>query len=157
MGELEVGEKFAEGGEAELYNAHVTWWKPEYNEKDLRDKREFVVKVFKKGAFLKHLKSQLPQGLLQQHVEDAEYSKSLTSQVFPRYFCKVHCGILLEYGRFAFLIAKDHFDLRNLIDSHGDGIYKWQRLWTIFKRKSWIYYVWCCIRDEVTIFFVELN
>jgi hypothetical protein len=38
-GELELGEKFAEGGQAELYNAHVTWWNPENNEDDLRDGR----------------------------------------------------------------------------------------------------------------------
>jgi serine/threonine protein kinase len=115
-GELEFGEKFAEGGQAELYNTHVTWWCLEGNEEDLRDGREYVVKVFKKGTFLKHLQSQLPQGLLHLHVEDMENLRSPTPEVFPRYFCKVLRGILLEDGRFAFLMEKDHFDLRNLIE-----------------------------------------
>jgi serine/threonine protein kinase len=115
-GELELGEKFAEGGQAELYNAHVTWWNPENNEDDLRDGREFVVKVFKKGTFLKELQSQLPQGLLQLHVENMENLRSPTPEEFPRYFCKVYRGILLEDGRFGFLMEKDHFDLRNLIE-----------------------------------------
>jgi hypothetical protein len=71
-GELVMGKKFAEGGHAELYEAHVKWWYPEGNEEDLRDGREYVLKVFKKGTFLKHLKSQLPQGLLKVHIEDME-------------------------------------------------------------------------------------
>jgi hypothetical protein len=37
MGELELGEKFAEGGQAEIYNAYVTWWNLERNERDLRE------------------------------------------------------------------------------------------------------------------------
>jgi serine/threonine protein kinase len=116
MGELEVGKKFAEGGQAELYNAHVTWRNTRNNEMVLKVEREYVVKVFKKGTFLKHLQSQLPQGLLKQHVEDMENLRSPTPEVFPRFFCRILRGILLKDGRFGFLMVKDHFDLRNLIE-----------------------------------------
>jgi serine/threonine protein kinase len=121
LGELELGEKFAEGGQAELYNAHVTSRNPEYNERDLRDGREYAVKIFK-GTFLKHLLSQLPQGLLQFHVEDMENLESLTPECFPKFFCTVLRGILLKNGRFAFLMEKDHYDLRNLIERQMGSI-----------------------------------
>ncbi len=49
-GEMEVGEKFAEGGQAELFHARVTWRDPEINEEDLEDGIEHVLKVFKKGT-----------------------------------------------------------------------------------------------------------
>ena len=67
-----MGKKFAEGGQAELYEAHIKWWYPKGNEEDLRDGHEYMLKVFKKGTFLKHLKSQLPQRLLKVHIEDME-------------------------------------------------------------------------------------
>ncbi|KAG0559079.1 hypothetical protein KC19_10G077300 [Ceratodon purpureus] len=125
LGELVVGEKFAEGGQAELFHAKVTWWNPKENERDERKGREYVVKVFKKGTFLRDLKSQLPHGLLQKHVEDMENIESSTPKETPRYFCKVHRGILLENGQFAFLMEKDDFDLRSLIErkmeSRSDG------------------------------------
>jgi hypothetical protein len=63
-GELKVGEKFAEGGQAELFHAHITWADPKYNEKDLEDGTEWVIKVFKKGTLLRHLQSQWPKGYL---------------------------------------------------------------------------------------------
>jgi hypothetical protein len=116
MGELELGEKFAEGGQAELYNARVTWMDPRNTNVDLHIGREYVVKVFKKGTFLKHLQSQLPQGLLQLHAEDMENLRSPTPQMFPRYFCRVACAILLKDGRFPFLMEKECFDLCNLIE-----------------------------------------
>ncbi|KAG0559164.1 hypothetical protein M758_10G082200 [Ceratodon purpureus] len=115
-GELVVGEKFAEGGQAELFHAKVTWWDPKYNERDEREGTNYVVKVFKKGTFLRELKSQLPHGLLQFHVEDMENLKSPTPKVMPRYFCHVHRGILLKNGQFAFLMRKDDLDLRSLIE-----------------------------------------
>ncbi|KAG0603160.1 hypothetical protein M758_10G070700 [Ceratodon purpureus] len=116
MGELVVGEKFAEGGQAELFHAKVTWWHPETNEIIERKGIEYVVKVFKKGTFLRDLKSQLPHGLLQHYVEGIKNLKSTTPKVIPRYFCEVYRGILLENGQFAFLMEKDDFDLRNLIE-----------------------------------------
>jgi len=82
----------------------------------LREGCEYVLKVFKKGTFLKHLQSQLPQGLLQIHAEEMRNLRSPTPEDFPRYFCKVIHGILLEDGRFAFLMEKEHLDLRTLIE-----------------------------------------
>ncbi|KAG0559055.1 hypothetical protein KC19_10G075300 [Ceratodon purpureus] len=116
QGELVVGEKFAEGAQAELFHAKVTWWDPKDNEEDESKGLEHVVKVFKKGTFLRDLKSQLPHGLLQFHVEDQENHKSPTPKVTPRFFCEVHRGILLKNGQFAFLMQKDDFDLRSLIE-----------------------------------------
>ncbi|KAG0603320.1 hypothetical protein M758_10G084400 [Ceratodon purpureus] len=115
-GGLVVGEKFAEGGQAELFHAKVTWWHPKGNEEDEREGVEYVVKVFKKGTFLRDLKSQLPHGLLQFHVEYMEDYESPTPKVMPRYFCHVHRGILLKNGQFAFLMQKEDFDLRSLIE-----------------------------------------
>ncbi|KAG0559176.1 hypothetical protein KC19_10G084600 [Ceratodon purpureus] len=115
-GELVVGEKFAEGGQAELFHAKVTWSNPKNNEMDENNGTEYVVKVFKKGTFLRDLKSQLPHGLLQHHVEAMENYESLTPKVTPRFICQVHRGILLENGQFAFLMQKEHFDLRTLIE-----------------------------------------
>ena len=74
------------------------------------------MKVFKKGTFLRDLKSQLPHRLLQHHVEEMESSESSTPKVFPRYQYKVHRGILLKNGQFAFLMVKEDFDLRSLIE-----------------------------------------
>ncbi|KAG0587193.1 hypothetical protein KC19_2G147200 [Ceratodon purpureus] len=116
LGELVVGEKFAEGGQAELFHAKVTWWNPKDNELDERERCHHVVKVFKKGTFLRHLKSQLPHGLLQWYVEDMENMESPTPKVIPRYISRVYRGILLKNGQFAFLMEKDDFDLRSLIE-----------------------------------------
>jgi hypothetical protein len=116
LGELVMGKKFAEGGQAELYDVQFKWWNAEDNENDLRLGREYVLKVFKKGTFLKDLKSQLPQGLLKVHNEDMEIIKSPIYKPVPRYFSKVHRGILLKDGRFAFLMEKEDLDLRNLIE-----------------------------------------
>ncbi|KAG0559131.1 hypothetical protein M758_10G080300 [Ceratodon purpureus] len=116
MGELVVGEKFAEGAQAELFHAKVTWWHERTNEMFERKGVEYVVKVFKKGTFLRDLKSQLPHGLLQDHVEGMENLESPTPKVTPRYFCQVFRGILLKNGQFAFLMQKDDMDLRSLIE-----------------------------------------
>jgi hypothetical protein len=46
-----VGEKFAEGSQAGLYDVHIKWWNLEYNEMDLRKGMQYVLKVFT-GDFL---------------------------------------------------------------------------------------------------------
>ena len=116
MGELVMGEKFAEGGQAELYEAHVKWHDPRNTEEDVRKGREYALKVFKKGTFLRDLQLQLPQGLLRFIAEDIANWSSPTPKLLPRFHCFVNCGILLKDGRFAFLMVKEHFDLRNLIE-----------------------------------------
>ena len=122
---MEMGEKFAEGAQAELFHCHVKWPNPEMNEEDVKKGIEWVLKVFKKGTFLHHLKSQLPQGLLQFHAALMKNWGSPTPKVFKRYQCSVFGGTLLEDGRFAFLMEKEHFDLRSLIErnmksKHGE-------------------------------------
>ena len=125
---LEVGEKFAEGGQAELFHCHVKWANPILNEEDVEKGTEWVLKVFKKGTFLRHLKSQLPQGLLQFYAADRKNWRSPKPKVLPRYYSEVYPGTLLEDGRFAFLMVKEHFDLHSLIEcemkfkgGEGDG------------------------------------
>jgi hypothetical protein len=107
-GELVVGEKFAEGGQAELFHAHVTWWNPESNEEDQEKGFEWVLKVFKKGTLLRQLQSQWSEGFLKLRVK----------VIFPQiiHYCPIDCGILLEDGRFAFLLRRQHEDLRSFID-----------------------------------------
>jgi hypothetical protein len=41
---LVVGEKFAEGGQAEIYHAQVTWRDPK--DEELKEGHEWVLKVF---------------------------------------------------------------------------------------------------------------
>jgi hypothetical protein len=114
-GGLEVGEKFAEGGQAELFHAHITWANPKYNEEDLEDGTEWVIKVFKKGTLLRHLQSQWPEGYLQWWAKDLERSK-LGIPPGKRHTCSVMYGTLLEDGRFGFLMTKEDEDLQSVID-----------------------------------------
>jgi serine/threonine protein kinase len=114
-GELEMGEKFAEGGQAELFHAHITWAHPKYNEKDLEDGTEWVIKVFKKGTLLRHLQSQWPQGYLEWWAKNLECQK-LGIPGERRHQCCVAYGTLLEDGRFGFLMVKEDEDLRSVID-----------------------------------------
>ena len=71
---LEVGQKFAEGGQAELFHAHVTWKNPKHNEENQEDGTELALKVFKKGTLLQDLQPQWPIGMLQFYVEDRKRS-----------------------------------------------------------------------------------
>lgn len=68
-----MGETFAEGVQAELFHAQVTWGNPAANEQDLNEGTEWVVNVFKKGTFLRRLQSQLPHGLPHFHAEQVDY------------------------------------------------------------------------------------
>ena len=97
--ELEVGEKIAEGGQAEIFNALVTGWE--------RMKVECVVKVFKEGYALRHLQKQLPFGML---------FSLLSGAYITLNSCYIHGATLLKNGRFAFRMQKYWGDLRKLID-----------------------------------------
>jgi hypothetical protein len=114
-GELEVGEKFAEGGQAELFHAHITWADPEMIQWDIEDGTEWVIKVFKKGTLLRHLQSQWPEGYLQWCAKNLE-STQLGFPAEDRHYCDVTYGTLLEDGRFGFLMVKEDEDLRSVID-----------------------------------------
>ncbi|KAG0586026.1 hypothetical protein KC19_2G057600 [Ceratodon purpureus] len=112
-GELVMGKKFAEGGQAELFDARVIWRDSKFNEYDMREGREWVVKVFKKGTSLRQLQVQWPHGYLQ---FKGEWYSTRNNPGLIRYFCEVVYGILLKDGRFAFLMVKEHEDLRCLIE-----------------------------------------
>ncbi|KAG0598874.1 hypothetical protein M758_12G107700 [Ceratodon purpureus] len=132
VGSLELGEKFAEGAQAELFHAHVHWSNPKKNEEDEEDGTEWVVKVFKKGTLVRHLQQQWPKGLLQYTTKDHENFK-LGKPLGDRLHSDVSCATLLEDGRFAFLMVKEDEDLRTLIDrkmmesDHGCGPFSKER------------------------------
>ncbi|KAG0554605.1 hypothetical protein KC19_12G104400 [Ceratodon purpureus] len=132
MGSLEVGEKFAEGAQAELFHAEVQWSDPKSNEWDEENGTKWVAKVFKKGTLVQHLQQQWPKGLFQYKTKDFENTK-LGKPLDDRHFSDVHCATLLEDGRFAFLMVKEDEDLRTLIDrkmkesDHGCGPFSKER------------------------------
>ncbi|KAG0556396.1 hypothetical protein KC19_11G050700 [Ceratodon purpureus] len=112
-----VGEKFAEGAQAELHHAMVVWKNLEANEFVRRNGVEYVVKVFKKGTFLRDLQLQVPHGYLQFRADYRDMIEGKSNVVLlPRFQSGVECGVLLKNGQFAFLMLKEHFDLRHLIE-----------------------------------------
>lgn len=114
-GELVMGQKFAEGGQAEIYEAEVKWDEPKMREWREEHPCEYVLKVFKKGTFLRHLQQQWPYGMLQFDAERLQLG--LLGKPPPLMnTCDIICGTLLEDGRFAFLMVREHVDLRSLID-----------------------------------------
>ena len=113
---LEVGEKFAEGAQAELFHASVTWKDAELNEEAKREGVEWALKVFKKGTSLHQLQSQWPQGMFLVNAERVQLG-NLGKPGHIQVTCDIKCGILLEDGRFAFLMQKEHEDLRSVIDN----------------------------------------
>lgn len=92
--DLLLGEKIAEGGQAEIYLA-------ECREENSSQMRKVVMKVFKlEGAPLLHLQHQLPQGFIKN----------------PDHCSCIYCANLLDDGRFAFQMKRYWGDLRKLID-----------------------------------------
>jgi hypothetical protein len=92
---LVVGEKIAEGGQAEIFDAG--WLGGEY-----------VLKVFKEGYLLRDLVQQLPHGMLR----NRPYGWSF----YAANACLINGATLLNNGRFAFHMRKYWGDLRKLID-----------------------------------------
>jgi serine/threonine protein kinase len=110
LGELVMGEKFAQGAQGELFDAHIKFRNPEFN-----DGTEYALKVFDKGTLLRDFVNTWPPFILHFHFE----VMGLGIPRFPRpgsYCCGVLFVVLFEDGRFAFLMAKHHEDLRSLID-----------------------------------------
>ena len=93
---IEVGEKIAEGGQAEIFNVPCSV------------ATRTVAKVMKKGFRLRDLEKQWPLGLLRNRGGTGAH---LTSNI-----CVIHGAVLLENGRFAFHMRKYWGDLRKLID-----------------------------------------
>ena len=114
-GTMEVGEKFAEGGQAELFPVHITWADPEDNEDDLKAGAEWVLKVFKKGTLLRNLQKQWPHGYLHWWAQDRERQER-GDPPEDTSCCHVVIGTLLRDGRFGFVMAREEKDLRSLID-----------------------------------------
>ena len=110
--ELVIGEKIAEGGQAEIFNAGVTW----SNDR----KEECVVKVFKEGWALRDLEKQWPQGMLRK-IDSGGHEGMLGKSDGAGYYssnsCQIYGGTLLKNGRFAFLMQRyERGDLRKIID-----------------------------------------
>jgi serine/threonine protein kinase len=121
-GELVVAEeKFAEGGQAEIYAAQIRWHNSTPSQEELEDPWKWVVKKFKKEGQqspLQILEKQWPQGLLQFQSERRH------AGLARRYNCDVVCGTLLKDGSFAFLMQREKEDLRTHIDRNMKEI-KW--------------------------------
>ena len=96
---LKVGRKIAEGGQAEIFEAHMEY--PNGN------KVEYALKVFKEAFFLRDLEKQWPQGMLQRFDSGG---------IVTRKGVLLYDGTLLPNGRFAFRMQKCWGDLRKLID-----------------------------------------
>ena len=88
---IEVGEKIAEGGQAEIF----------------KEGEFFVLKVMKEGYRLRDLEKQWPLGMLQ------NLTRGLYLNDNP---CAILGAILLKNGRFAYWMRKYWGDLRKLID-----------------------------------------
>ncbi|KAG0625372.1 hypothetical protein M758_2G049600 [Ceratodon purpureus] len=126
-GELVMGEKFAEGGQAELFHVKIIWTNPKDIENYLKEDIEWVLKVFKKGTSLQLLQAQWPHGLFQDWKAWLERAKIKNAPML-RYTSEVHFGTLLKDGRFAFVLRRETEDLRTRIDylmkkraSHSHG------------------------------------
>ncbi|KAG0599020.1 hypothetical protein M758_12G120800 [Ceratodon purpureus] len=115
MGLLELGEKFAEGAQAELFHARIHWRHLHRIEWDKEYGTDWVVKVFRKGTLVQHLQQQWPNGLFKMNADIIERTK-LGKPLGGRHYCAVQCATLLEDGRFAFVMVKEDEDLRTLID-----------------------------------------
>ncbi|KAG0556737.1 hypothetical protein KC19_11G076100 [Ceratodon purpureus] len=123
-GEMVLGKKFAEGAQGEIYSAQIEWRNSDQRTLLLRegeggnvleDPSEYVIKIFKKEYKLQDLKNLFPKAMLEFHAQ------RLRVWMERRYTCDVVCGTLLEDGRFAFVLQREHADLRALIDRNMDS------------------------------------
>jgi serine/threonine protein kinase len=121
VGELELGAMIGEGAQAKVFGAHITWANQEINEYDVKNKRQWVLKVYEMGTWLRDLQLQFPKGMLRfqgERLERMELAKQGATFEWekPINVCDVVCGTLLEDGRFANLLEREQGDLRELID-----------------------------------------
>ena len=103
--EWELGEKIAEGGQAELFEL----WRIDPAGRRLEEV-PWVIKLFKNGLSLRDLQRMLPRGMLTNE-------KTLWHGHFNLPHCNAIEGAMLYNGRFAFLMERRWGDLRKLIDA----------------------------------------
>ncbi|KAG0562223.1 hypothetical protein KC19_9G127800 [Ceratodon purpureus] len=103
--EWELGEKIAEGGQAELFEL----WRIDPAGRRLEEV-PWVIKLFKDGLCLRDLQRMWPRGML-------TYEKTLWNGYFNLPHCNAIEGAMLYNGRFAFMMERRWGDLRKLIDA----------------------------------------
>lgn len=115
-GELEIGKKFAEGGQAELYELKITWNDQNRRRYYLENPCAWVLKVYKlDGMCLQDLQSWWPKGMLRIYPKKVDRADHGEPQPL-RYFCDIYRATLLSNDRFGFVMVREHTDLRTLID-----------------------------------------
>jgi serine/threonine protein kinase len=111
-----------EGGQGKIFGAHITWANQEINEYDVKNQRQWALKVYKRGYALRKWFRQCPEAMLGfqgERLERMELAKNLGATFEwekPINVCDVVCGTLLKDGRFALLMKREQGDLRELID-----------------------------------------
>lgn len=103
---LVFGKKIAEGGQAEIFEAHVTF--PDGSEELCR--LRYVVKVMKGPCSLLSLQAQWPLGMLRKIKSGCPFFSDTDS------CCLIWGATLLEDDRFAFVMPRYWGDLRTVID-----------------------------------------
>ncbi|KAG0587884.1 hypothetical protein KC19_2G198800 [Ceratodon purpureus] len=106
--DLVIGEKIAEGGQAEIFAASGTGWRD-------GKKIDLVVKVFKEGYFLRDLQRQWPPGLAQATLPNRYFNAGSYTFLYSK-LCWAVDVQLLKDDRFAFVFERHWGDLRKLID-----------------------------------------
>lgn len=113
---LVMGKKFAEGAQGELYEAQVKWKSASKNN------RQWVLKVFKKGIPLRLVQDQWPHewfGYRAETLRNTSLRRARpTTPRLNRYVIGADYVVLLEDGRFAFLMRRADGCLRDLIDNN---------------------------------------
>ncbi|KAG0606739.1 hypothetical protein M758_9G163900 [Ceratodon purpureus] len=103
--EWELGEKIAEGGQAELFEL----WRIDPAGRRLEEV-PWVIKLFKNGLSLQDLQRLMPRGMLAN-------DNTLWHGHFDLPYCNAIEGAMLYNGRFAFMMERRWGDLRKLIDA----------------------------------------
>lgn len=110
-----VGKRFAKGAQGELYEAQVKWKSASKNN------RQWVLKVFQKGTPLRHMQKSWPHewfGYRAETLRNTSLRRARpTTPRLNRYVIGADYVVLLEDGRFGFLMRRANGDLHELIES----------------------------------------
>jgi hypothetical protein len=113
--DLKIGEKIAEGGQAEIFAASGTNW---CDGRDRTTTDDLVVKVFKEGHSLVDLQRLWPPGLAKAALPYRYFISVRQCPNISSGLCWAVDVDLLEGDRFAFVFERHWGDLRKLIDKH---------------------------------------